>query len=103
MPYYCTHCSNNIRRYAANNGMWVSANNQARPFSAWPSFVCTPDGVVASQLENEATGILYTDVDTSLSFHDGGQRWWRERVVKEGVLHSGRVVVDDRSSDRTTL
>ena len=32
--------------------------------SQWPSFVVTPDGVVASQAEHENPDILFTDVDT---------------------------------------
>lgn len=92
-----------MQAYAANNGMWISANNQSAPISAWPSFVVTPDGVVAAQLENEVQGVLLTEVDTGLNFHDGGQRWWRDRVATHGVLHSGRAVVDPRSDARTEL
>ena len=33
----------------------------------------------------------------------GGQRWWRERVVKHGVLHSGTIMPDPRSGARTSL
>ena len=33
----------------------------------------------------------------------GGQRWWRERVVKHGVLHSGTIRPDPRSDARTAL
>ena len=39
--------------------------------SQWPSFVVTPDGVVAKQAEHEKADVLFTDVDTSLNFHDG--------------------------------
>ena len=63
----------------------------------------TPDGVVSEHLEHEKPGVLLTDVDTALSFHDGGQRWWRERVAKHGVLHSGTLVSDPRSDARDQL
>ena len=39
--------------------------------SQWPSFVVTPDGMVVKQAEHETPDILFTDVDTSLNFHDG--------------------------------
>ena len=63
----------------------------------------TPDGVVSEHLEHEKPGVLLTDVDTALSFHDGGQRWRRERVAKHGVLHSGTLVSDPRSDARDRL
>ena len=60
-----------MQAYAANNGMWISANNTSMAISQWPSFVVTPDGVVAQQAQHEVPDVLMTNVDTGLSFHDG--------------------------------
>ena len=92
-----------MQTYAANNGVWVSANNTSAPISSWPSCVVGPDGVLVASLEHEVPGVLITDVDTSKDFFDGGQRWWRGRVINEGVLHSGRAVVDRQSMARTEI
>ena len=56
---------------ACEIGMWISANNTCMAISQWPSFVVTPDGIVVKQAEHETPAILFTDVDTSLNFHDG--------------------------------
>lgn len=76
---YCAYVASGIvmstmQAYAANNGMWISANNTSMAISQWPSFVVTPDGVVAQQAQHEVPDILMTDVDTRLNFHDGA-RW----------------------------
>ena len=46
-----------MQAYAANNYMWVSANNSSRPRSSWPSFFVRPDGVITAKLINNRPGM----------------------------------------------
>jgi predicted amidohydrolase len=81
--------------------MWISANNTNTPESCWPSFFVRPDGVITGRLERNKESLLITTVDTKYRFYDAS-RAWRERAMN-GVYHSGTLVSDPRSSDRTLL
>lgn len=90
-----------ISAYAANNRMWVSANNSSAYYSRWASFFVTPDGMIAARLKRHRTGLVVSGVDTGAAFYDApGAN--RDRSAR-GILHSGRLVWDPRSSDRTSL
>ncbi len=86
---------------AANNYMWISCPNSSAHESCWPSFFVRPDGVITGRLQLHATDILFSTVDTDESFYDSTVAW-RERVMN-GNFHSGTLVNDERSEDRTRL
>ncbi len=90
-----------MQTYAANNYMWISANNTSAPESSWPSFVVRPDGVITGRLARNRAGVLVTTVDTSRHYYDASKEW-RDRAIR-GVLHSGRLVDDPRSRQRNRV
>lgn len=90
-----------MQTYAAENYMWISANNTTTPESCWPSFFVRPDGVIIGRLIRNKESILITTVDTKYSFYDASKAW-RDRAM-ESIYHSGTLVRDKRSDDRTSL
>ena len=90
-----------MQTYAANNFMWISANNTTARESSWPSFFVRPDGVIAGRLPLHRPAILITKIDTRGKFYDASQEW-RDRAMN-GVPHSGRRVRDQRSKQRKIL
>ena len=90
-----------MQAYAANNHMWISANNSSRPVSSWPSFFVHPNGTIAGKLPCERAGVLMTTVDTKAKFYDASGHW-RDRALS-GIYHSGRLVRDKRSRVRTSV
>jgi len=86
---------------AANNHVWISCPNSSARESCWPSLFVRPDGVVTGRLRRHAAGVLVSEVDTDAGIYDSTVAW-RERAM-EGVLHSGTLVRDERSEDRTRL
>lgn len=90
-----------MQTYAAENAMWISVNNTATFESCWPSFFVRPDGVVIGRLKRNEESVLITTVDTKYTFYDASGVW-RDRAMN-GVYHSGTLVSDPRSIDRTSL
>ncbi|MBT3272464.1 MAG: carbon-nitrogen hydrolase family protein [Spirochaetales bacterium] len=90
-----------MQAYAANNYMWISANNTSRKESSWPGFFVQPDGVISGRLSRNKAGVLISEVDTAKKFYDASVNW-RDRAMK-GIYHSGKVVKDGRSSERCEL
>lgn len=90
-----------IQAYAANNNMWISSTNSSRPLSCWPSFFTQPNGNITAKLQNNQPGVLISTVDTAAKFYDASVHW-RDRAI-DGVLHSGTLVEDPRSDNRTDL
>ncbi|PYV19279.1 MAG: carbon-nitrogen hydrolase family protein [Acidobacteria bacterium] len=90
-----------MQTYAANNHLWISANNTTRRESSWPSFFVRPDGVITGRLPSHRPGILISTVDTKAKFYDASAAW-RERAMR-GVYHSGTLVRDPRSKRRSVL
>ena len=66
----------------------------------WANFFVRPDGRIAGRLELHETGVLIGDVDPDVVFWDASAPW-RPRAM-EGTLHSGELVDDPRSKDRTS-
>ena len=85
--------------HAACNHVWISAVNSAAKYSMWGSFFVRPDGRLTAKLPVHQTGVLLSDIDASLDIWDAAGPW-RERALK-GTLHSGELVEDPRSADRT--
>jgi predicted amidohydrolase len=86
---------------AANNYMWISCPNSSAPESLWPSFFVRADGVTTGRLRRNIAGVLVSEVDTAADLYDSTVAW-RDRAVR-GVLHSGTLLKDPRSAERTRL
>ncbi len=86
---------------AANNHMWISCPNSSARESCWGSFFVRPDGVITGRLKRNVAGVLLSTVDTNGHFYDSTVAW-RDRALR-GILHSGAIVHDPRSKNRTTL
>ena len=87
--------------YAANNYMWISCSNTSGVESCWTSFVVRPDGVTIGKLQKNETSLLITEIDTAAKYYDSTLAW-RQRAM-DGQYHSGSLVEDDRSKDKTGL
>jgi len=86
---------------AASNHVWISCPNSSAPQSLWPAFVVRADGVTVGRLRRNVAGVLVTTVDTEQDLYDSTAAW-RGRAMT-GVLHSGTLVSDPRSADRTSV
>ena len=69
--------------------------------SCWPSFFVRPDGVVTGSLRLNIAGVLVSEVNTDEQLYDSTVEW-RDRAM-DGIFHSGTLVRDRRSDDRTRL
>ncbi len=87
--------------YAANTAVWISCSNTSAKESCWPAFSVRSDGVIAGRLRKNSAGVLITAVDTEAELYDSTVAW-RERAMN-GIYHSGTLVQDARSDDRTSL
>ncbi|HEY5363138.1 MAG TPA: carbon-nitrogen hydrolase family protein [Aestuariivirga sp.] len=90
-----------MRSYAANNYVWISCPNSSARESCWPAFFVRPDGVITGKLRRNQSGILISTIDTNQKWYDSTAAW-RERAVN-GILYSGTLVKDSRSTNRTKL
>jgi predicted amidohydrolase len=86
---------------AAANHVWISCANTSRPQSAWPAFVVRADGITVGRLRRNVAGVLITTVDTEQELYDSTAAWRGNAMT--GTLHSGTLVTDPRSADRTSL
>jgi len=86
---------------AASSHLWISCPNPSAPESLWPSFFVRADGVTVGRLRRNRAGILISAIDTDEALSTTRSQW-RERALG-GVLHSGTLVTDPRSTDRTAL
>lgn len=84
---------------AASNQMWISCSNSSALESLWPAFFVRADGITVGRLRRNTPGVLISTVDTDQELY-GVTAAWRERAMA-GVLHSGTLVTDPRSSNRT--
>ncbi|WP_096187616.1 carbon-nitrogen hydrolase family protein [Evansella halocellulosilytica] len=87
--------------YAANNYVWISCSNSSAKESCWASFFVRPDGVITGKLRRNVSGTLISNVDTEQEYYDSTKAW-RDRAI-EGIFHSGSLVEDSKSENRTTL
>jgi predicted amidohydrolase len=86
---------------AAENHIWISANNSTTRPSCWPSFAVRPDGAIVGKLKLHTPGVLITDMKLDPTLFDAPGPW-REASM-QGQLYSGKPVSDRRSTDRTCL
>jgi deaminated glutathione amidase len=85
---------------AAANHIWISCPNSSARESCWPAFFVRADGVTTGRLRRNVAGVLFSTVDTSEEVYDSTVAW-RQRAIA-GTLHSGSLVSDPRSADRTS-
>jgi predicted amidohydrolase len=85
---------------AAANHIWISCPNSSARESCWPAFFVRADGVTTGRLRRNVAGVLLSTVDTSEKIYDSTVAW-RQRAIA-GTLHSGTLVSDSRSADRTS-
>jgi len=86
---------------AADNHLWISCANSSAPQSCWGAFVVRPDGVTVGRLPRNRGGALITEVELDRSYYDATAAWRRRAMA--GRLHSGTLVRDRRSRDRSSL
>lgn len=86
---------------SSNNYMWISCPNSSAKNSCWASFFIRPDGVITGRSPLHESGALISEVDTDIEFYDSTVAW-RQRSI-DGIYHSGELVEDSRSQDRTSL
>ncbi len=91
-----------MQAYAANNYVWISCNNTSAKESAFPGFFVRADGMITGMLPRNKAGVLVSTVDTNEKIFDASVSW-RDRVMDQGILHSGTLVNDKRSNDRGNL
>ncbi len=90
-----------MQSYAANTHVWISCPNSSAKESCWPSFFVRPDGVMTGRLRRNVAGMLVSTIDTDEQWYDSTAAW-RDRAMR-GVFHSGTLVKDRRSEERTEL
>jgi len=96
---WTTIMTTTMQARAATNYFWVSGNNSSRFYSSWPSVLIRPNGEIADRLRFNRPGITVNTVDTNKKHYDASALF-RDRSMR-GILHSGCVVSDPRSRDRT--
>jgi predicted amidohydrolase len=84
---------------AACNHLWISCPNSSAPESCWPAFFVRADGITTGRLRRNVAGVLVSTVHTDNELYDSTGPW-REQAIA-GSLHSGTLVSDPRSEDRT--
>lgn len=85
---------------AASNHVWISCPNSSARESCWPAFFVRADGITTGRLRRNIAGVLLSTVDTAEELYDSTGPWRQGAIA--GTLHSGAVVSDPRSDDRTT-
>jgi predicted amidohydrolase len=88
-----------IQCRAADNTMWVVANNSSARHSCWSTRIVRPDGSVAQRLRRHIPGLLYHD------FPDPTLKGWIHnrkvmRLAPDEVYHLGEPSSHPRASDR---
>ena len=86
---------------AAENYIWVSANNSTARPSRWASFAVRPDGQIVGRLKLHRAGVLITDMQIGKGYFDAAGPWRETTLI--GQLHSGDLIEDPRSKDVTCL
>ena len=91
-----------IQCRAADNVMWVVANNSSARHSCWSARFVRPDGSVASQLRRHVPDILYHD------FPDPTLKGWIHnnkmmKLATDEVYHNGTPSQHPRAKDRAAL
>jgi predicted amidohydrolase len=86
---------------AASSHVWISCSNTSARHSCWSAFFVRADGVITGRLRRNSTGVLISEVDTDAPIYESTAAW-RDNALR-GILHSGKLVRDKRSSERDKL
>lgn len=86
---------------AASSHIWISCPNSSAKERCWGSFFVRADGVITGKLDRHSTDALISHIDTEVKIYDS-TRTWRDRALA-GNLHSGTLVEDERSANRTEV
>ena len=86
---------------ASANHLSISCSNTSARHSCFPAFFVRPDGVITGRLRRHQAGVLISTVDTRQRLYDFPDVW-RQRAMR-GRYHSGSLVRDPRSRNRTEL
>ncbi len=91
-----------IQCRAADNTMWIVANNSSARHSCWATRIVRPDGSVAQRLKRHVAGILYHD------FPDSTLKGWIHnnklmKLARDEVFHNGTPSNHPRAKNRTSL
>ena len=97
---YWTYVTSTLQAAAASNYFAVSATNCCRRY-AWHSFVVNAEGIIVDKARPHRSTILINTIDTSEKLYDASDAW-RDRCMR-GIYHSGDLVRDARSRNRTSL
>ena len=90
-----------VQAASTANYVWVSCSNTSARHSCFPSFFVRADGIITGRLKRNRAGVLLSTVNTKQRLYDGTVDW-RDRAMV-GIFHSGTIVADRRSRDRTHL
>jgi hypothetical protein len=90
-----------MRASVGNNHIWINCSDTSARESCIPSIFVRADGVITGRLRRNTSGVLSSAVDTNEHLCDGTADW-RNRAMR-GVFHSGDLVRDRRSDNRTRL
>lgn len=83
---------------AATNYFWISAPNSSAYYQSFPSLMIQPDGVLVDSLMCNREGVMVNEVNVREELYDAS-RLFRERAMT-GILNSGHLVQDSRSTNR---
>ena len=91
-----------VQTRAADNAMWVVANNSSARHSSWPAMIVRPDGSVAKRTPRHRPSVLYHD------FPDRKLRGWIHNYKKmvlpnNEVYHLGRPSRHPRARNRQAI
>jgi hypothetical protein len=90
-----------VQAAATANHIWVSCSNTSARHSCFSSFFVRADGIITGRLRRNVPGVLISTVDSKERLYDG-TAGWRDRAMR-GAFHSGTLVRDKRSDNRTRL
>jgi predicted amidohydrolase len=90
-----------VQAAATANYLWISCSNTSARHSCFPSFFVRADGIITGRLRRNVAGVLISTIDPKQRLYDG-TAGWRDRAMR-GVLHSGTLVRDSRSTARRRL
>jgi predicted amidohydrolase len=86
---------------AAENHVWISANNSTTRPSKWPSFTVRSDGMLVHRLKLHQPGVLITEMTLDPTLFDAAALWRGNAM--QGILHSGELQRHPRSEAVTEL
>ena len=86
--------------HAGINHVFISMTNSSAQHS-WPCHFITPDGRIEKKLKTDQPGVLISTVDLEKNYYDPSAAFRMDAI--NGKWHSGTIVEDERSKNRTEL